>query len=387
MRIYPDDCQVSAFEPLLREGEITNGKAFWAEYWAAAGDETKQRSAWKALCAGHGSGRAAWIVKTLVPTNDADEPNRAGDPSKVYLVLNAEAGLTATEESSAMAFWASYWKANGDPALADAAYSTLSAAIGTERAELAFKSFVPVNLSEEPGSGTRADARLEVIRQYFQSEDELGVVTKSWNQAPKAMLMPERFVVTLYRGSTVRQVMGGAVADSLAVGPDPSLQEAEQMNMADGDLHVNEDLLWMTDFDKAVQVGMGLKIELSAQEAAQGFDKITVIGLRLSSDAITSQLELEQLLEDHYHSRQGFSFIPQGSATNNTEDDGSAYTWKDDPDFAFEIVFGKAESNVPAVQASATRDGSISRPTSAWTRPASASCPMPMDVTRQKQKP
>jgi hypothetical protein len=357
MRFYPDDCQVNSFEGLLRENEVTTGKAFWGQYWAAAGNETKQRSAWKALAASHGSGRAAWIIQILLPTNPVDAPDAGGDGTKVFLVLNSEAGLTAAQESAAMTFWAAYWKADGDKTQENAAYATLEAAVGATVAETVLKKFIPVNILDEPATGERAGATVTAVRQYFPSDDTLTTLTKPWNQAPKAALMPDRIVVTMYNGSSSRTVMTGAIPDDLAVGPDPSLSEAEQLQVVDGGLQVNDDLKWMTDFEAALGVGMGLRIQLSAAEAVNGFEKITVVGLRLSADAATTQADLEQLLEDHYHSRHGMSFVPQGSATNNTEDEGSAYTWTDDQDFAFDIVFGKAESNVPAAQASAKRDG------------------------------
>ena len=90
--------------------------------------------------------------------------------------------------------------------------------------------------------------------------------------------------------------------DQLSVSFDPSLPESEQVKTdADDNLLLNEDVEWMADFEKAVDAGMAMKINLTAQEAANGFDKIFVAGIRFKSNKDQSKLQLEQLLTDHFY--------------------------------------------------------------------------------------
>ena len=62
---YPDDCLVDRFEEQLSDAEIDAGERYWCGCWRAGGDEDRERAAWRALVAGHGSGRAAWIASQL----------------------------------------------------------------------------------------------------------------------------------------------------------------------------------------------------------------------------------------------------------------------------------------------------------------------------------
>ena len=67
VRIYPDDIAVDTHEEALTEAERDAGAAYWHARAAAGGDEAAQRAAWRALCAGRGSGRAAWIARLTEP--------------------------------------------------------------------------------------------------------------------------------------------------------------------------------------------------------------------------------------------------------------------------------------------------------------------------------
>ena len=74
-------------------------------------------------------------------------------------------------------------------------------------------------------------------------------------------------------------------------------------------------------------------------DLAEGLDRLFVLGSRLSADAATGASELETLFTHHYQSRTGFSFLPQGSATNNTEEGNSAYSRADESDASYDFVF------------------------------------------------
>jgi hypothetical protein len=69
-----------------------------------------------------------------------------------------------------------------------------------------------------------------------------------------------------------------------------------------------------------------------------------VLGLRLGSSPEQGKTELESLFQHHYFSSSGFSLLPQGAPTNNTEEQNSAQSRGDDPDASYDFVFnGKAQ--------------------------------------------
>src|SRR5690554_5093820 len=113
--------------------------------------------------------------------------------------------------------------------------------------------------------------------------------------------MPDRFVITAYNGKTQSedtvtfQEIGNLIPSDLKMGPDPSLSDDDQIRPSDGDIKVNEDLKWMFDFEEAVSKGMGFKIDLTPVQARTGFDRIVVVGVKISSNALQSVASIEKL--------------------------------------------------------------------------------------------
>jgi hypothetical protein len=168
---------------------------------------------------------------------------------------------------------------------------------------------------------------------------------------------PDRFVVLLYSGATVKTVVGNLIPDGLTTGPDPSLPQAQQIQLTNTDLVLDDNLLWLADFDRAVSVGMGFKIDLTPAEAQNGFDRLLVVGVRISSDETVSQQMLETLISHQYSVPGGYSLVPQGSPTNNTTSDSAAYTWVDDPDAAYDTIFKGKDAYVESSDPLQKRDG------------------------------
>jgi hypothetical protein len=145
----------------------------------------------------------------------------------------------------------------------------------------------------------------------------------AWSEAPRSPVLPDVFVVVLERGRESRSVVGNFIPDDLPLGPDPMQVDGFlTRDKTTGRLNVSADLRWLIDFDTAVAVGMGVRISLSADEAQTGFDRILVVGLRLSNDNRGNAALLAQLIESHRYS-QGFAIVPQGAPTNNTDDAAS----------------------------------------------------------------
>lgn len=153
---------------------------------------------------------------------------------------------------------------------------------------------------------------------------------ESWSRAPHSNVMPDRFVVMGFRGGQeVFRQAGNPIHHPLTLGPNPTRQPEEEFVQEGGELRVGEQIAWIYDFQQAVKIGLGMIIALDTATAEQGLDQLFVLGLRLSTDENETQTLVEELLENHIYSPRGLSFIPQGTATNNTERQGSGFSSAD----------------------------------------------------------
>ncbi len=237
-------------------------------------------------------------------------------------VVKNEPLLTEDELKNARSFWNEMAKANGVESEERGAWTALVQAHGANRAAWIIDQYKPAgnNLPEESAFATTSG---------------------SWNKAPEAIQLPDKFVAVTYSGNSRKSfAFKNPVREYLPVGIDPSLEEGELLkDETTHDLKLPDDLQWMTDFDKAVDAGMAAKIDLTPAEARKGFDKIFVAGVRLTSNAQEGAKGLEELITAHRNSEEGFEFIKQGTPTNNTEESGSGYSWKEDPDESYDRIF------------------------------------------------
>jgi len=277
VRIYPDACLVDTFEPALTEQEITNAQAFWAAVWRAAGDEALEREAWRQLVASHGSGRAGWIVRQYLPVNPSAKPEKLA-PTDVLLIIVAPGPLPA----EATAFWEAMWKANGDAASVEAARAAL-VPLGEEQARDIEENYRPVNFDDGPAPPSgHADVRVSATVLQLTPAADLSARRTSWSSAARVDLLPERFVVVTYAGGVTKTFTGAPVRTPLAASPDPNAPPESQLKQVDDTLQIPPEIEWMFDFGKAEAAGMALRIDLTAQEASGGFDRVIVLGVRLS---------------------------------------------------------------------------------------------------------
>ncbi|WP_437494017.1 hypothetical protein WME75_21660 [Sorangium sp. So ce1014] len=88
VRIYPDDIHQDGLQRGLRQREIDRGQAYWNEVWAAGTADpgrARREKAWSDFIREVGPERAAWIARSLRPTNDR------GDPAPVFPAVSARA--------------------------------------------------------------------------------------------------------------------------------------------------------------------------------------------------------------------------------------------------------------------------------------------------------
>jgi hypothetical protein len=203
------------------------------------------------------------------------------------------------------------------------AWSAMAASFGGQRSGWIALQTKPLNWSNDLNNITNSD-QLDFPVHEITS-------TGAWSRAPRTNILPDRFVVMLYEGDTmVKEQSGNIIPDELFVGPDPLEADKAFVTLEQEQrLVFGESFEWASNFDKAIENGMGFKITLTPQQAKGGFDKILVLGAYLSADETESQQALQKLIDSHHYSPKGLSIVKQGTATNNTDLDGSGYTRND----------------------------------------------------------
>ncbi|NNB98427.1 hypothetical protein HI113_31480 [Corallococcus exiguus] len=343
VRIYPDDANIDTFEPTLSDGELVSARRYWCAVWAAGGVEGALRAAWRNLVASHGAGRAEWILQQYRPVGAA--PSKAS-PDDVLLVIPTEVPLAGAVQVALAGYWRAVWLAQGDAAALGSAWIQLEAAVGGEmRARSLVAAYVPFNLDAEPGSSRdRRDVVCTVVQLALPPADGVQTKPTAWSRAPVATVLPDRFIfIGQSTGEADVIAVGAPVSSPLMTGPDPYALPDEQLRQDGGEMQVPPGLRWMVDFPSAVEVGMGLRVPLTPAQASRGFDRVLVLGLRSSADPAQAQAELESLLEHHRLGRSGLSLLPQGAATNNTDDASAVPSLVDDADATFDVLFKGSE--------------------------------------------
>ncbi|MBA2746131.1 MAG: hypothetical protein H0U44_07900, partial [Flavisolibacter sp.] len=344
VRIYPDDCQVESFTEFISEGELKNIQSFWMAYWAAGKIEDQQRAAWRSLVIAVGSGRAAWLYQQYKPLQLAG-PEKT-DKNDLILVIKKDPTVHGVEENAAKNYWKEIWMADGNHNKINQAFTNLKNTTNQQRAVYISEENQPFNIGDPSPTGiNREDIRISVEFIAFPADDSISIAASSWTQAPKVKSLPEKFVITGYnKGEEPLVFITRDVDDELHVGPDPSLPDSEQIKHTQGDLQVNKELVWLTDFDQAVASGMGGRIPITQAQAEGGFEKLLVTGIRFSTDEYRSAELVNDLFSNHYHSSNGFSILPQGTPTNNTEEQNAGYNSVDNADISYDIVFKEKEA-------------------------------------------
>ncbi|MCC7214357.1 MAG: hypothetical protein IT387_05820, partial [Nitrospira sp.] len=137
----------------------------------------------------------------------------------------------------------------------------------------------------------------------------------TWTRAPYTQALPDRWVAIGYRGDKAHiTAWGKPIPETVAVGPAP---RGTTLLEGNGLPPIDEGMRWVTDFDAAEAVGMGLRIPLSDEDAQAGFDRVVVLGTKASWDAATTATRLAQLLEAHHYTGS-LAFIGQNVPTNNS---------------------------------------------------------------------
>jgi len=336
VRVFPDEWSIDKFEDKLTKAEIDVVDAYWTALWRAGGHPAAEEAAWHELVTQIPAGRATWLLTQHAPANPADRP--AVPTTTTVLVVVTPQPVAANDRQPTINYWTAIWRAHGDRAAIHAADVALITAVGTTRAA-AIRARRPVGLTPVPPGATDAVAVAFLV---LPPVDPAKVRPKAWTQPARVSLLPDQFQVIGYAGGQqVFSVTGQPVPDTLLVSPDPAATAAVDKPKIDedtGELHVPPALRWLTDFDAAVAVGMGVRVPL--QPAFQDrVDRLIVLGLRQKTAPEQTAAALGTLITNQLRSPNGYSLLPQGTPTNNTEQAPAGRDVKEEADAARRMAF------------------------------------------------
>ncbi|MEV6156883.1 hypothetical protein AB0L53_41720 [Nonomuraea sp. NPDC052129] len=314
VRVFPDEWAVDKFESKPTDAEITAIDAYWTARWAAGGRAARLQAAWQELATRIPAGRAAWLLRGRTPENPAEEPTGAADDA-VVLVVRSAAAPAANNRQPSIVYWSAVWRAHGDRLRLRQADAALLASVGTARANT-IRANRPFGLD---GALTSPSDNVLVAFLVLKPPAPGTTATDAWTQGAKAGLLPDRFQVLGFNGTRqVVSVTGATVPATLAVSPDPGSGDQISVNEQTGVLHVPDALRWLVDFDRAVAVGMGVRIPLT-DEIRGGVERLVVLGLREQAAPTKTAADLTELIKRHLRGPDGFALLPQGTPTNNSE--------------------------------------------------------------------
>jgi hypothetical protein len=347
VRVYPDECMVDGFEPLLSKKEVNNATRFWAEFYSA-GDHpdpvnpdpsvtSLQKAAWKLLVGAHGDGRAAWITRQLVPDAQSKFPVR--QPGTHILSIVAEE-WNVTSEAAITGLFEDLWLADGNVTQSEQIKTTFTAANPTLNLDAILEKYFPVNFYDKPEEGLkREDAQIKFAIVVFPDLETKANKINSWTQPSKVNILPERLsLIRVKNGIPQAPIFGNKIPYPLHTSPDPADSEEQFKQDENKDMVFADSIKWLADFQRAVDIGMGFRITLAPDEL-DGFEKLLVLGVKLAADETAGQLQIEELLDHHTFSKKGLSLIPQGTPTNNTESANAGHSNSDFADLSFNQYF------------------------------------------------
>jgi hypothetical protein len=237
-------------------------------------------------------------------------------------VTSHEKVLTEKEFDYGKAYWSNLWSAGQDEIKKKQSWRIIADVFGANRAAWVAQQTRPLNWES-------------VLTSLDQLQFPEPGVTKndSWTEAPHTRVLPDKFVLLAYRGDqVVHNIPGNLVDDIVSVGPAP-VEDGEKPGLNRNDttnqIEFSEGISWLKDFPTAVKKGLGFVVSLDEQSALQGFDRLVVIGVKLSYDKDGCKQLLEDLLSDHHYSKKGLAFVKQGTPTNNTDNADAGFTSKD----------------------------------------------------------
>ena len=144
---------------------------------------------------------------------------------------------------------------------------------------------------------------------------------ESWSRAPRTEVLPDRFVlVGITDGIRQEWPFPSAVPSPLILGPNPQDLESELAQRRRRSRRRRGLRLDLGLRRRDRRSGWRCACRLPEPFAARGFDRLMVLGLRVSDGPADHKALLEELIDNHHYSPDGMGFLPQGTPTNHTAD-------------------------------------------------------------------
>ena len=247
-------------------------------------------------------------------------------PDRIHIDSH-EPDLTPTEETWGKHYWTQLWRAGNNAQAQANAWRQLAERYDTQRAAWLARVLRPTNMEARPESPVPESEPLSPAPRFPAIEVVNDGKDAAWRHAPLARLLPDRWLAVIHAGGRpVIAVSGAPIRPNLAVGPDPQVEEDN--DIAADELAVDEGMRWMVDFDAAEECGMGLRIPIPVPTLAAGIESLFVFGAAAATAADESARLLGRQL-DAQHYTDGLEFLRIGTPSNNTETERSAYGAKD----------------------------------------------------------
>ena len=244
-------------------------------------------------------------------------------PDQIH-VDSFEPELSEDERRFGQHFWERIWRAGHDEAAERVAWQQLADRFDARRAAWIARALSPTNVEDWPSSPIAPDKPLPVAPQLTPAAMLADADGGSWQRAPLARLMPQRWIaVATARGSLVAHALGAVIEREFAVGPDPRDETQSPPEQA----AIDAGMRWMVDFDEAEQRGMALRLTMPAQTAGQSIDALVVFGVS-ALDPDAGSTALAALLDAHHYT-DGLAFLRVGTPTNNSAEEASGWSSAD----------------------------------------------------------
>lgn len=225
-------------------------------------------------------------------------------PDTVHIDTH-EPALTPDEVTWGKHFWNETLQAGDDEERKKAAWRQLADRFGAPRAAWVARALTPLNAEERrfPTPATQPEP---------------------WMRAPHTRVLPNFWILLGYKsGQLIVNVKGGPIREPLATGPDPSPSASFD------EIGIDKGIKWMVDFNAAEEAGMGIRVKLTTDQAAAGFDFLLVFGVRdFPVEAPDSATRLAELFKAHHYT-SGLGFLLPGTPSNNTADAPSGFSSQD----------------------------------------------------------
>lgn len=379
VRIFPDECSIDTFDDTLSESELNQIKNYWVSIWKAgtAGNdsvktyvEEKKIGAWRKLMGIFNAGRSYWITQHFEPLNNDQIPVRNGE-SDIFLIIPTDELPDTASRDALKQYWEDIFVARGNSEAENEALQDLMDTLGIneEAAVQLAEQYKPQNIGlEQPNEEGPTGISVDFLQ--FPKNEEIDTKLNAWSRAATVTTFPEKFVLLGFQKGSPKPVineLGQSIPDPLIVGPDnrdditavlknvlgeefDELTDDEKAAKYVEYMSGQSETKWLFNFDEAVKMGLGFKVNLTEEQYNQGFDRLFVLGVKITTDENEGKNELENLIHNHHFGDSGFSILPQGTPTNNTDDEGSGYAETEDAGEAYHRYYSETDEDDPHEQ-------------------------------------